>query len=138
MRAGTGVVHPTERATCIVHYDMWQLNPSEQEVWSTRQEAEPHQVILGRIERDGKKKHHAGLTECLRTMLAGERALFHLPPSLCYGEEGHFSFPAVPPDCWMLADVELIGIKGSTDEPEMERSDMLYEARSQSPLTHPT
>lgn len=72
MREGSGVLHPTELATCFVHYDMWQLNSSEQEVWSTRQEAEPHQIVVGRVEADEKKKHHAGLSECLRTMLEGE------------------------------------------------------------------
>ena len=103
MRQGTGSLHPTEQATCFVHYDMWQLNETEQEVWSTRQEAEPHQIIVGRQDTDEKKRHHAGLSECLRAMVEGERALFRVPPRLCYGDTGNFSFPAVPPDCWMLA-----------------------------------
>lgn len=69
-------------------------------------------------------------------MPEGERALFRVPPQLCYGDAGHFSFPAVPPGCWMLADVELIGIKGSTDEPEMDRADMLYEVSFEEVLGH--
>ena len=65
----------------------------------------------------------------------GERALFTVPPELGYGEEGSFSFPSVPPACWLLADVELIGVKRADEEP-MARADMLYEERMQRVKAH--
>lgn len=130
MRRGRpGAPAPVDGSTCYVWYDMWQLNESEAEVWGTRSEAEPHQVVVGEVPTEEKKRHYAGLSECLRTMVEGERSLFRVPPHLCYGETGNFSFPAVPPDCWMLADVELIGVKGSAEAPEMARADMMYEER---------
>ena len=38
---------PAAHATCFVHYDMWQRNETHAEVWSTRRESEPHQLVLG-------------------------------------------------------------------------------------------
>lgn len=127
---------PRDGETCFTHYDMWQLNDSEAEVWSTRQEGEPRQIILGEdVSKDDKRRHHLGVAECLRAMRPGERALFTVPPELGYGEEGSFSFPSVPPACWLLADVELIGVKRADEEP-MARADMLYEERMQRVKAH--
>ena len=120
---------PGDDATCFVHYDAWQRNETDAEVWSTRQESEPHQVILGADHaRDPKRRHLVGVAACLRTMRPGERALFTVPPELAYGSEGNFSFPAVPPDCALTLDLELIGVKRADEEP-MARADMLYEER---------
>ena len=97
--------------------------------WSTRQESEPHQVILGADHaRDPKRRHLVGVAACLRTMRPGERALFTVLPELAYGSEGNFSFPAVLPDCALTLDLELIGVKRADEEP-MARADMLYEER---------
>ena len=138
MREGSAAERtPKDGDTCFVHYDMWQLNASGEEVWSTRRESEPHQIVVGKAipASDGKRRHHPALYECVRAMVPGERALFRVPPELCYGEAGNFSFPAVPPNCWMLADVELIGAKrGET----MERADMLYEERIERVKSHRT
>jgi hypothetical protein len=38
---------PAAHATCFVHYAMWQRNETHAEVWSTRRESEPHQLVLG-------------------------------------------------------------------------------------------
>ena len=128
---------PKDGDTCFVHYDMWQLNASGEEVWSTRRESEPHQIVVGKAipASDGKRRHHPALYECVRAMVPGERALFRVPPELCYGQAGNFSFPAVPPNCWMLVDVELIGAKGGET---MERADMLYEERIERVKSHRT
>ena len=138
MREGSAAERtPKDGDTCFVHYDMWQLNASGEEVWSTRRESEPHQIVVGKAipASDGKRRHHPALYECVRAMVPGERALFRVPPELCYGEAGNFSFPAVPPNCWMLVDVELIGAKrGET----MERADMLYEERIERVKSHRT
>ena len=133
MRAAPGTDDPADPpgddATCFVHYDAWQRNETDAEVWSTRQESEPHQVILGADHaRDPKRRHLVGVAACLRTMRPGERALFTVPPELAYGSEGNFSFPAVPPDCALTLDLELIGVKRADEEP-MARADMLYEER---------
>lgn len=159
---------PAAHATCFVHYDMWQRNETHAEVWSTRRESEPHQLVLGDAtstrdaheaavkdssegtketsegnesalnegsERvspppplDARRKHHVALDACLRTMRVGERALFVVPARLAYGDFGSFSFPAVPPSCELVADVELIGAKSAAEQPE-RRADMLYEER---------
>ena len=153
---------PAAHATCFVHYDMWQHNEAHAEVWSTRRESEPHQLILGDATRtresheaavgassegtkegeegemaraassppplDSRRKHHVALDACLRTMRVGERALFVVPARLAYGDLGSFSFPAVPPSCALVADVELIGTKRASAEPA-RRADMLYEER---------
>jgi hypothetical protein len=135
MREGSATEPPpADGATCFVHYDMWQLNASGDEAWSTRRESEPHQILVGKAipVTDGKRRHHPALYECVRAMRPGERCLFRVPPELCYGEEGNFSFPAVPPNCWMLVDVELIGVKGEA----MERADMLYEERIERVKSH--
>ena len=59
MRAAPGTDDPADPpgddATCFVHYDAWQRNETDAEVWSTRQESEPHQVILG----DATRTHEA-------------------------------------------------------------------------------
>ena len=152
---------PAARATCFVHYDMWQHNETHAEVWSTRRESEPHQIILGEATTthraheaavgassegtkqpssgegdanpsppplESRRKHHVALDACLRTMRVGERALFVVPARLAYGEMGSFSFPAVPPACALVADVELIGAKPASAEPAL-RADMLFEER---------
>ena len=67
---------------------------------------------------DSRRKHHVALDACLRTMRIGERARFELPARLAYGDAGSFSFPAVPPSCALIADVELIGAKGGSGAPE--------------------
>ena len=105
MREGSAAERtPKDGDTCFVHYDMWQLNASGEEVWSTRRESEPHQIVVGKAipASDGKRRHHPALYECVRAMVPGERALFRVPPELCYGEAGNFSFPAVPriAGCW--------------------------------------
>ena len=168
---------PAAHATCFVHYDMWQRNETHAEVWSTRRESEPHQLVLGDATRtheaheaavvatsggttemssesasaddaktpgsktpgasafappplDPRRKHHVALDACLRTMRVGERARFELPARLAYGDAGSFSFPAVPPSCALVADVELIGARGGgSGAPEPKRADMLYEER---------
>ena len=147
---------PAALATCFVHYDMWQRNETHAEVWSTRRESEPHQLVLGDATRtheaheaavvatsggttetssesapplDSRRKHHVALDACLRVMRVGERALFELPARLAYGDAGSFSFPAVPPSCALVADVELIGAEGGSGAPEPKRADMLYEER---------
>ena len=168
---------PAARATCFVHYDMWQHNETHAEVWSTRRESEPHQLVLGDATRtheaheaavvatsggttemssesafaedaktpgsslglgssafvppplDSRRKHHVALDACLLTMRIGERARFEVPARLAYGDAGSFSFPAVPPSCALIADVELIGAKGGSGAPEPKRADMLYEER---------
>ena len=152
---------PAAHATCFVHYDMWQRNETHAEVWSTRRESEPHQLVLGDATRtheaheaavvatsprgttemsekesapppglDSRRKHHVALDACLRTMRVGERSLFELPARLAYGDAGSFSFPAVPPSCALVADVELIGARGGgSGAPEPKRADMLYEER---------
>jgi len=76
-----------------------------------------------------RDRHHAGIARCLRAMRVGERALFHLPPELAYGDEGNFTFPAVPPRCHVICDLELIAARGSAAEPETLRADMLFEER---------
>ena len=130
MKLGDGQV-PVHNSTCFIHYDMWQLG-NDWEVFSSRQESEPKQVILV----TPKKKCDAGLAECIKTMVVGERALFEIPPELCYGSEGSFSFPSVGKDVWMQTDIELIGIKGTTQEPEIDRADMLYEERMERVKRH--
>ena len=168
---------PAAHATCFVHYDMWQRNETHAEVWSTRRESEPHQLVLGDATRtheaheaavvatsggttemssesafaedaktpgsslglgssafvppplDSRRKHHVALDACLLTMRIGERARFEVPARLAYGDAGSFSFPAVPPSCALIADVELIGAKGGSGAPEPKRADMLYEER---------
>ena len=170
---------PAAHATCFVHYDMWQRNETHAEVWSTRRESEPHQLVLGDATRtheaheaavvatsggkcppemssesasaedaktpgskdpfgssasvppplDSRRKHHVALDACILTMRIGERARFEVPARLAYGETGSFSFPAVPPSCALIADVELIGAKGGSGAPEPKRADMLYEER---------
>ena len=159
---------PAAHATCFVHYDMWQRNETHAEVWSTRRDSEPHQLVLGDATStrdaheaavkdssegtketsskknesasregsgvspppplDARRKHHVALDACLRTMRVGERALFVVPARLAYGDVGSFSFPAVPPSCELVADVELIGARSAAEQPA-RRADMLYEER---------
>lgn len=155
---------PTQNSTVFVHYDMWQRNDTYQEVWSTRRESEPHQIVFGEargvhekaleIERkksdektnqspdeesvkplDPKRKHHVGLDVCLATMRVGERSLFTIPHQYAYGELGNFSFPSVPPACDLFCDLELIGVKTKSEEP-IARSDMLFEERMERVKRH--
>lgn len=50
-----------------------------------------------------------GLRIGISNMKSGERALLHVGWELCYGKEGSFSFPNVPPMADILYEVELIG-----------------------------
>lgn len=65
-------------------------------------------------------------------MCEGERALFRVQSELAYGQQGHFSFPAVAANADIIYDVELLAVEdaGSGADSEVRaRGDMLWEER---------
>ena len=58
----------------------------------------------------GKQKVIAAWDEAILDMSVGEKRLLVVPPSLGYGSKG--MPPAIPPESWLVFEVELIGIRG--------------------------
>lgn len=78
--------------------------------------------VNGESEDEGAKpqqqqqQHIAGFLLAIRSMRLGERATFHIPPELAYGDEGkgdEGKGPAVGPGENLEFDIELLGIDGA-------------------------
>lgn len=57
-----------------------------------------------------KQRHIAGFLLAIRSMKLGERATYHVPPELAYGDEGKGA--AVGPGETLEFDIELLGVDG--------------------------
>jgi len=51
-----------------------------------------------------------GWDEAFASMKKGEKRLIVVPPELGYGDKG--AGPSIPPNAWLVFEVELIGIRG--------------------------
>jgi len=59
----------------------------------------------------------AGLNIGLRGMCIGERRLVSIPPSLAFGEKGmEVKSMKIPPNSYVIYDIELISINGLTGD----------------------
>jgi len=106
-------------------------------VRDTRADMEPIQIVLSRrnsLNDDAHGGRNAGanieaMDACVATMTTGEWARFDVPAELAYGDTGNFSFPAVGKNKRLILEVELLGVRGSEEEPATRQRDMTYEER---------
>ncbi|PKI63886.1 peptidyl-prolyl cis-trans isomerase FKBP42 [Punica granatum] len=112
---------PSKYATCFVHYRGW-TESAQHKFEDTWHEQQPVELVLGK-----EKKEMEGLAIGIYSMKSGERALLHVGWELCYGKEGNFSFPNVPPMADLLYEVELIGFDETKEG--KARGDMTVEER---------
>lgn len=123
------------RVQTKVHFSLADVDTGEI-VRDTRVDAEPIQFVCSdrfalddRIAGRGAGSNIPALDVCAAGLATGERATFDAPAELCYGEAGNFSFPAVGKNRALRLDIEVLGVLGSADAPDVLQSDMTYEAR---------
>lgn len=117
---------PPLHAKCLVHYTA-RLADGGELVMDSRSEhrngTDPALIVAGRT----SALRATGLNLGVATMKRGERCNLRVAPEYGYGDQGSFSFPAVPPGAVLIYEVELLQWEAATEE--KPRSDMLFEER---------
>lgn len=125
LAAGEGEVPPLH-AKCLVHYTA-RLADGGDLVMDSRAEQrsgnDPVLIVAGRT----SALRATGLNLGVATMKKGEQCKLNVAPEYGYGDQGSFSFPAVPPSAALEYEVELMHWEAATEE--RLRSDMLFEER---------
>lgn len=126
IQEGSGDELPPRHAPCLAHY-VGRFAHNGEIFFDSRQETtaqEPMRLIAGR----DSIMREAGLHITAAGMRKGEIAkVLVSDPKYGFGEMGNFSFPAVPPNCSLLYEVEMINWDNEYSEPQREQ--MLYEER---------
>ncbi|GAX84618.1 hypothetical protein CEUSTIGMA_g12039.t1 [Chlamydomonas eustigma] len=123
--------HPAPFSRCLVHYIGRIMGAKEGDVFmDTRAESQNQQPVFAVAGRESQPKE-AGLSLALATMRVGEKAIVYIQdPKYGFGEQGNFSFPAVPPNAKLIYEVELVQWEEKPlDEGEDQERGLLYEER---------
>ncbi|MBM4117515.1 FKBP-type peptidyl-prolyl cis-trans isomerase [bacterium] len=96
---GTGA-QPQPGQTCSTHATLWLLDGTK--IWSSLDDGTPFDFTLagGQVIR--------GWDEGVAGMKAGGKRRLAVPPDLGYGAKGR---PPVPPDAWLIFEIELLAVK---------------------------
>lgn len=103
-KVGTGA-SPKIGQTMVMHYTGWlYVNGAKGKKFdSSRDRNEPFEFPLGR------GQVIPGWDEGIETMKVGGKRTLIIPPELGYGARG--AGGAIPPNSWLIFDVELLGVK---------------------------
>ncbi|MGJ0533484.1 FKBP-type peptidyl-prolyl cis-trans isomerase [Methylocystis sp.] len=103
-KVGTGAT-PKIGQTAVVHYTGWLYNNGEKgkKFDSSRDRGQPFEFPLG------QGQVIKGWDEGVETMKVGGKRTLVIPPELGYGARG--AGGVIPPNAWLIFDVELVGVK---------------------------
>jgi peptidylprolyl isomerase len=103
-KVGTGAA-PKLGQTAVVHYTGWLYNNGAKgkKFDSSRDRGEPFAFPLG------QGQVIKGWDEGVEGMKVGGKRTLVIPPELGYGARG--AGGAIPPNSWLIFDVELVGVK---------------------------
>ncbi len=103
-KVGTGAT-PKIGQTAVVHYTGWLYNNGEKgkKFNSSRDRGQPFEFPLG------QGQVIKGWDEGVETMKVGGKRTLVIPPELGYGARG--AGGVIPPNAWLIFDVDLVGVK---------------------------
>jgi FKBP-type peptidyl-prolyl cis-trans isomerase len=101
LRPGTGV-QPQKGQTITAEYVGKLLDGTVFDASANHPAAFQFAVGMGQVIQ--------GWDEAFASMKKGEKRLIIVPPALGYGEKG--MVPVIPPNSWLVFEVELVGIRG--------------------------
>jgi peptidylprolyl isomerase len=103
-KVGTGAT-PKIGQTAVMHYTGWLYNNGEKgkKFDSSRDRGQPFEFPLG------QGQVIKGWDEGVEGMKVGGKRTLVIPPELGYGARG--AGGVIPPNAWLIFDVELVGVK---------------------------
>ncbi len=126
---GKGGKTPPADSKCFVHWTLRLVDDESGKVIDSTlgEEGEKAPVEVTQPERSDGGPLTRGLIDGVYSMTKWERCVFYVTPEQGYGEEGHLSFPSIPPNASLVYSVMLYG--WIANPKERRREEMMFEER---------